>query len=286
MKFGHAGTGEDTPSTRGGDRRFTVVLSGDDNAKDNFRLIYAQQKGAFSGPRHRHNFDQIRYCISGAQNYGPNCWINAGELAYYPEGAYYGPEVCDVDHVTFTLQFGGPSGLGFVSSRRIAEGMEQLKTKGTFEKGIFRRSGDLEPGVRRNQDAFEAVWEHLNGRRLEYPTPRYPTPVLIKPDGFAWMPYGRDGNAWIKRLGVFTERSVEISMLKFDANGEFTLPRRSGTQIGYLLSGAGQIGSEKYSDICAFSLDRDETATLRTETESVMLLIGLPLFQEELSAAA
>jgi hypothetical protein len=286
MKFSSFASGENTPTTRGGDRRFTDLLNGDENAKDNFRLIHAQQKGEFSGPRHRHNFDQIRYCISGAMNYGPNCWVKEGELAYYPEGAYYGPEVSDKEYVVLALQFGGPSGLGFTSSRRIAEGMEQLKAYGTFEKGIFRRSGDLPPGTRRNQDAFEAVWEHLNGRRLEYPTPRYPSQVLIKPDSFAWAPYGKDRAAWIKRLGVFTERSLEISMLKVGANGEFTVRHRPGTQIGIILSGAGQISPEKYGALSTFSLQRDETANLRTDAETMILLIGLPLFQEELSAVA
>lgn len=286
MKIASFASGEATATTRGGDRRFTDLLNGDDDAKDNFRLIHAQQKGEFSGPRHRHNFDQIRYCISGAMNYGPNCWVKEGELAYYPEGAYYGPEVSDKEYVVLALQFGGPSGLGFTSSRRITEGMEQLKAYGTFEKGIFRRSGDLPPGTRRNQDAFEAVWEHLNGRRLEYPTPRYPTTVLIKPDSFTWVPYGKDSGAWIKRLGVFTERSLEISMVKIGAKGEFTARQRPGTQIGMVLSGGGQIGAENYGALSTFALKAGEAAHLRAEAETMMLLIGLPLFQDELSAVA
>ena len=286
MKIASFASGEATATTRGGDRRFTDLLNGDDDAKDNFRLIHAQQKGEFSGPRHRHNFDQIRYCISGAMNYGPNSWVKEGELAYYPEGAYYGPEVSDKEYVVLALQFGGPSGLGFTSSRRITEGMEQLKAYGTFEKGIFRRSGDLPPGTRRNQDSFEAVWEHLNGRRLEYPTPRYPTTVLIKPDSFAWVPYGKDSGAWIKRLGVFTERSLELSMVKVGAKGEFTVRHRPGTQVGMVLSGGGQIGAENYGALSTFALQAGEAAHLHAEAETMMLLIGLPLFQDELSAVA
>jgi len=284
MKFSSFDSGENTPTTRGGDRRFTDLLNGDEHAKDNFRLIYAEQRGEFSGPRHRHNFDQIRYCISGAMNYGPNCWVKEGELAYYPEGAYYGPEVSDKEYVVLALQFGGPSGLGFTSSRRIAEGMEQLKAHGTFEKGIFRRSGDLPSGTRRNQDAFEAVWEHLNGRRLEYPTPRYPNTVLIKPASFAWAPHGK--GVWIKRLGIFTERSLDISILKISANGECAVRPRPGKQIGMVLSGAGQIGSEKFGALSTFSLQRDEAAGLRAEAETIMLLIGLPMFEDERRAVA
>jgi hypothetical protein len=286
MKISSFASGEDTATTRGGNRRFTDLLNGDEDAKDNFRLIYAQQKGEFSGPRHRHNFDQIRYCISGAMNYGPDCWVREGELAYYPEGAYYGPEVSDTEWVVLALQFGGPSGQGFTSSRRITEGMEELKAYGTFEKGIYRRSGELAPGTRRNQDAFEAVWEHLNGRRLEYPTPRYPNPVLIKPDSLPWAPYGKDGGAWIKRLGVFTERSLEISMLKIDASGEVAVRHYPGTHVGMILSGAGQIGAERYGALSTFSLQRSEATDLRAEAETVVLLVGLPLFQEEWVAVA
>lgn len=285
MKINNPSSGEDTATTRGGNRRFIDVLNGDDGAKDNFRLIYAVQQGEFAGPRHRHNFDQIRFCISGAMNYGPNCWVNAGELAYYPEGAYYGPEVSDKDYVVMALQFGGPSGLGFVSSRQISQGMEQLKARGTFEKGIFRRTGDLPAGARRNQDAFEAVWEHLRGRRIEYPAPRYATPILIAPEGFPWSSHGNEPGVWIKRLGMFTERSVEIRMLKFAANGEFVLPARAGAQIGIFVSGEGQIERQTFRPNSAFSLQRGEAAKLRADSESVLLLIGLPLFEEEAIAA-
>ena len=285
MKINSPLSGNDTPSTRSADRSFTVVLSGEEEAKDNYRLIYAQQSGAFSGPRHRHNFDQIRFCIRGAQNYGPNCWINPGELAYYPEGAYYGPEVTDKECVAMTLQFGGATGLGFVGSERIAVGMEQLKVLGTFEKGIFRRSGELVPGEKRNQDAFEAVWEHLNGKRLEYPIPRYPTPVLIRPDGFAWRNYGRDSKVLVKRLGAFTERSVEISMFKIEPDCDFQIPRRAGTQIGIFATGAGQIGGKTFGENSAFSLGSDEIVNLKCESETIMLFIGLPLFEERAVAA-
>jgi hypothetical protein len=285
MKINNPSSGDDTPSTRSTDRRFTVVLKGDEKAKDNYRLIYAQQEGAFSGPRHRHNFDQVRFCLRGAQNYGPNCWIGPGEVAYYPEGAYYGPEVTDKECVTMTLQFGGPSGLGFVSSERIAEGMEQLKALGTFDKGIFRRSGELEQGKKRNQDAFEAVWEHLNGKRLEYPVPRYPVPILIQPDAFPWRALGKDSGVSMKNLGVFTERSVELSMYKIEPGVDFRIPPRAGTQIGIVSTGEGQIAGKPFAENSAFSLEPNELVSIRCQTEAIFLLVGLSLFEERAVAA-
>jgi len=52
--------------------------------------------------------------------------------------------------------------------------------------------------------------------------------------------------------------------------------QRPGTQIGMILSGAGQIGAEKYGALSTFSIQRDEAATLRTEAETVILLIDCP----------
>ncbi len=42
-------------------------------------------------PRHRHNFDQIRYTLSGVQSTGLGD-LAAGECGYFPEGSHYGPQ--------------------------------------------------------------------------------------------------------------------------------------------------------------------------------------------------
>ena len=89
---------------------------------------------------------------------------------------------------------------------------------------------------------------------------------------------------WIKRLGVFTERSVEIHMLKFAANSNFALSSRLSTQIGIFISGAGQIEGEKFRENSAFSLQQAEVAKLRTDSKSILLLVGLPLFEEAIAA--
>jgi len=184
MQIAHAADSADLNSIRTGkERQFKTLLTGEDGALDNFRLYFVRQQGEVDVPRHRHNFDQIRMCLEGPgkQNYGKDKWIAPGEICYFPEGTPYGPEQSNSERLSVTLQFGGASRSGFLSSKRLHQGMEEMKELGTFEKGIFTRTGQLAPGEKRNQDSYEAIWEHVNKRKLVYPKPRYGEPILMKP---------------------------------------------------------------------------------------------------------
>ena len=73
MQITHVQAATDaTTAVRGGDREFKSLLVGDDNAPDNYRLLFVRQSGKVRVPRHKHNFDQIRVCLEGPgkQNYG------------------------------------------------------------------------------------------------------------------------------------------------------------------------------------------------------------------------
>src|SRR5215510_6512507 len=155
MQVAHAEDSAQISSVRGAEREFKTLLIGDDQALDNFRLYFVRQKGEVDVPRHKHNFDQIRMCLEGeGQNYGERKWIKAGELAYFPEGTPYGPERSDCERLSITLQFGGASRNGFVSSARLQRAMDEMKEFVTVEKGIFKRVGQLPP--RRTHEAVAA----------------------------------------------------------------------------------------------------------------------------------
>jgi hypothetical protein len=268
------------PDFRGNLKDGQILLTGEDDAPDNYRLNFSRQLGPFYSPRHKHNFDQIRIVLGGgAMNYGPGQWIQPGELAYFPEGTPYGPQDYDSERYGMTLQFGGASGSGYISLHRMKQGMEALKQFGSFEKGVFRRAGDLPPGVRRNRDSYEAVWEHVNGRPLKYPKPRYNEPILMKPRHFAWHAAPQQPDVSIKRLGSFTERQLEISMLRVAAGVRARIASRHGTQIGVVISGRGHIGEHELRPHAVFSLGRDEGATLTAIAELELLLVGLPIFE-------
>ena len=217
MQVAHAEDSAKIDSIRGAEREFKTLLTGDEAALDNFRLYFVRQKGEVDVPRHKHNFDQIRMCLEGGrQNYGAGKWIAPGEIAYFPEGTPYGPEQSDTERLSITLQFGGASGSGFVGSARLQQAKDEMKEFGTFEKGIFKRIGQLGPGEKRNQDAYEAIWEHVNKRKLVYPKPRYGEPILIKPANFEWETSEEQPGFARKQLCVFSERHLQFAIAKLE----------------------------------------------------------------------
>jgi len=281
MQVAHAADSADLNSIRTGkERQFKTLLTGEDGALDNFRLYFVRQKGVVDVPRHRHNFDQIRMCLEGPgkQNYGKDKWIAPGEICYFPEGTPYGPEQSDSERLSITLQFGGASRSGFISSARLHKAMDEMKAFGTFEKGVFRRSGELQPGEKRNQDSYEAIWEHVNGRKLVYPKPRYGEPILIKPENFAWEPWAGQPGFARKNLCAFSERNLQFSILILEANARGRLPARGGIQIGFVLQGEGTVNGETLHRHSAFS-GREEFA-LASDPGMEVLLVGLPIFAE------
>ena len=139
--------------------------------------------------------------------------------------------------------------------------MEALEKFGTFDKGIFYRNDDPAPGERKNQDSFEAVWEHINQRKLEYPKPRYDEPVLMRPQNFEWLATDQAGLA-IKPLGCFTERRVDVSLLKLAAGAHIRIAPRPGKQVAFITDGSGRVSANDLRQHSAFSLDVGEGLNL------------------------
>ena len=273
MKVAHAEDSAQINSVRGAEREFKTLLTGDDTALDNFRLYFVRQKGEVDVPRHKHNFDQIRMCLEGeGQNYGERKWIKAGELAYFPEGTPYGPERSNCERLSITLQFGGASRNGFVSSARLQRAMDEMKEFGTFEKGIFKRVGQLAPGEKRNQDAYEAIWAHVNGRPLAYPKPRYPGPIMMDSADFSWVITDAVGVAE-KLLGIFTERRASARFVRLAA--EATL-EAAGRGIYVVCSGDGRVADEPARRFTTLSLEHGETAAFTAGQDMELLHLGLP----------
>ena len=58
-------------------------------------VFYEGGHGTFSAPRHKHNFDQIRYVVSGDPDFGHYQVASPGQSAFFPAGAAYGPETIE-----------------------------------------------------------------------------------------------------------------------------------------------------------------------------------------------
>jgi hypothetical protein len=263
-----------------GQRKSAVLLTGTVGRPDNFRLAYQQPVSGqeWEAPRHRHDFEQIRFVLGGDITIAKGQKIPPGWVAYFPESAYYGPQSRGDNLTLLLLQFGGPSGFGFDSPEQLRDGREALVAKGgTFEGGIYRWV-DAD-GKHHNQDAAEAVHEEIRGHKLTYPGKRYSDLVLMDPESFAWIPDPKQpGVAW-RKLGTFTEREVRIAFVQLEVGATFALGSEPATEIVFVTRGGLSADGQDYPEITAFSTGAAEPVqTLTATAPTVLFYVKLPTF--------
>lgn len=256
---------------RGGTFHYRHLLNGTPGTLGNFQFNIGQLEGDFASPRHRHNFDQFRIQLEGTMNFDRNGKMAAGSVGYFPEGAPYGPQSSEGTSVTAVLQFGSASGSGYLSREEVYAGTEELKKFGTFEGGIFRRHDDVEG--RRNTDGYQAIWEHMNGQRMEYPKPRYRDPIILDSANYEWLPVDGMPGVSEKPLGSFTERQCGASIIKLDRGATY----RAGERSVYLvLSGSGIAYDAPYRQYTALHVDDGEAADIVARDETQIVRLKLP----------
>ena len=243
---------------RGGIFHGRIMVEGEPGALDNFQLSFGQMGGDFNSPRHRHNFEQIRYQLEGVLDYGRDGKLVAGMVGYFPEGGLLrsaDPGPATFACKTIVLQFGGASGSGYLSQAEVQAGMQALKREGEFKDGVFRRRADVEG--KRNVDGYQAIWEHANGRPMAYPKPRYPQPIFMDPANYEWVPVEDSPGVSEKPLGVFTERRSAAGFVRLDAGARFTA-RGKGVYVVTRGSGTGRrsAAARAHHDLCGRWRDR------------------------------
>lgn len=270
--------GEDVPLKRGLEHRGGIFHSrclaeGDPGTVDNFQLTWGEMGGDFYSPRHRHNFEQIRVQIQGVLDYSKDGKLSPGMVGYFPEGVSYGPQIPAPDEQSITLVFqcGGASGGGYMSRPESKAAVDALSQVGEFKDGVFRRN-EGEEG-KRNMDGFQALWEHVNQRPLEFPKPRYNHPVFMDPENYQWRPVDDAPGVEEKLLGIFTECRTQAGILKLDPGAEF---QATGRSIYFVLSGAGNIDGENYARLTTLFVDHDESVTVAADDATTLYHIGLP----------
>ncbi|MEZ5927987.1 MAG: hypothetical protein R3C55_05850 [Parvularculaceae bacterium] len=67
------------------------LLRGRAGAPDNYELSLVLMDGDYTTPRHKHNFDQVRYMVEGEFGYGRSKdeVQQRGTIGYFPEGVSY-----------------------------------------------------------------------------------------------------------------------------------------------------------------------------------------------------
>jgi hypothetical protein len=263
---------------------FKHLLTGRPGAPDCYELSITRVVTHYVAPRHRHNFDQVRWQLSGAFGDGKGDTLTAGCVGYYPEGVPYAIDATGPSD-QLTLQSGAPTGSGFMPYEQLFAGAAELSRLGTFEDGIFRRDKEtnLPPGVKRNQDGYEAVWQHVMGTPVVYPKPRFQSPLLMDPEAFAWI--AQAPGVARRSMGRFTEREVGIAQLRVQA-GFATQEAATTRRLAYVLSGDGQVDGMPVRPETAMEWDPGEAPLVAAGADLTLILLSLPDFSKPAAMAA
>ncbi|KUZ34875.1 MULTISPECIES: hypothetical protein [Burkholderia cepacia complex] len=254
-----------------------ILLTGDDDTPNNYVLNLGRTgSGGWQAPRHRHNFDQIRYVIKGTFPYAKDKTLPEGWVGYFPESVYYGPQDRPEGLEMVVCQFGGASGNGYISVERREAANEVLKQKGEFKDGVFTYYD--ESNKKHNQDGFEACYEQITGNKLVYAPPRYQDLILMNPENYAWVTDSEPGVS-VKWLGSFTERNTRIGFVRIEPNAEFSAGMQDATELLYLSKGRVSLNGREFGPESAFEFGANEGPIKILATEPTELLrIVLPKF--------
>ncbi len=231
---------------------------------------YASGNGTFNAPRHMHNFDQIRYVTSGQPDFGHYQVAEGGQSAFFPAGAAYGPETIEAADMLL-IQWGD----NWMSREQHDATYAEMQKVGEFREGYYI-TVDAD-GTEHRADGRNAVWETFNQRELVYPSPRYPQPVIMDPEGFAWRAADSGRGVSQKMLGRFTEDDVYVANYRWDAaDGVLTLtPER--TQLLWIISGQLAVEGRSYDPETVIFSEYEETTDLVGTAGAEAVVFGLPL---------
>ncbi len=249
------------------------LLNGRDDQPDNYELSLVLMDGDYTTPRHRHNFDQLRYMVEGEFGYGRtrDSVQQEGTAGYFPEGVYYEQNAIGRS-ITLLFQGGGPSGAGFLSYDQLEAGYARLSDEGAFSNGVYTWRDENDG--KHNKDAYEAIWERMREKELAYPKPRYRAPIIADVDHYEWVDTPESG-VQARHIGAFTERGIEFGFLKLDANAKHVCDANA---LYYFLSGDGVIARQAYRAGCAAAMDGDEGAVICAGAPTELAYILLPKF--------
>jgi hypothetical protein len=232
------------------------------------RLVkYHEGDDVFTAPRHRHEYDQIRYTLEGTQDFGGGLISKEGTVGYFPAGAYYGPERIEGAEIII-IQWGD----SWVSREQYNRAVDDLSQKGEFRDGIYRYI-DAD-GKSHSRDSITAVWESVNGKRMTYPRPRYTSAILMDPRAFDWIAQDRVVSA--KCLGRFTERDVYVSLVRWDSAGPFELTDER-TQLLFTRAGEITVDGNSYGAQTAVWSDFQESVLVEGKKGTEAICFGFPV---------
>jgi hypothetical protein len=230
-------------------------------------------------PRHRHNFDQIRYTLTGVQSTGHGD-LGPGEIGYFPEGAYYGPQAQKGECATLVLQFQGASGRHLLSNEEMNATYQRMREAGAvFENGIYK--GVTPDGRRKNKDSYVAIWEEHEGKKLTFPPSRYRAPIMMLPQNYSWVPDRERSGIETKHLGTFTEMRTGIGFFRMLANSRIDAVKQKDAEILYCIEGSFTYSGKSWDkDTYLFVPPGSTTDAFASTSGATFFYISLPMIAE------
>jgi hypothetical protein len=238
----------------------------------NFLFAHTTTNSDYAPPRHRHNFEQIRFQLRGEFDYDRDGKMTEGTVGYFPEGTFYGPSKSGDGSEFVILQFGGASGSGYMSHGEYDAAMARLGRRGGFHDGIYTWFDAN--GKKHNKDGYEAAWEESRQCELQYPKPRYERPVFMRPDNFAWRTSRDEPGVSFKPLGSFGEREVRVGFVRLEAG--VTARKLPADTLYYVVSGKGSAAGEAWHVDSALHLAKGESGEISAVEAAEMFYIGFP----------
>ena len=243
----------------------------------------------YGTPRHKHIFDQYRYNMTGKRQIKDG-FIEAGEVAFYPEGVYYGPQLQEEECTGLGLQFQGLTGIPYLTHQELNDARKALSAEGaTFAGGDCTKI--LPDGRKINRDSHLACSEYVAGKLLEFPEGRFEKPVVMRPQGHPWIGDRHLDGVEHKRLGTFGGSGIRFTRLLPGA--KIPARREEDAEIRYLVEGSidydgkswkgGQTTEEgTYMFIQAGA----DVGAITTKTGGVFYVIELPMLADTLAKRA
>jgi hypothetical protein len=230
------------------------LLSGE--AKDGLRFRFFRSKyqdgdDAFQSPRHHHGFQQIRWTESGSINFAPGQDIAEGDIAYFPRGAFYGPQVKD-SGIGLLLQFGF--------------GAELPRSKYEMHREMHA-SGEGEEGAEKDATSKPVI-----------PVEGYDGTILMHPRAYTYFDLAP--GVGIKHLGDFYDHScpnadVRISMIQLSEGGTHRLGAERAQLVWSIAPGL-QIEGRIYPELTCLYSPRDEQVALTGFNDVEAYIVEFP----------
>jgi hypothetical protein len=208
-------------------------------------------------------------------NMGKRDALKEGHVGYFPESTYYGPQISGEGEETrrsMVVQFTGASGAIYLSADQQRVGQKALLEFGSFKDGVFfRERGE----GKKNQDGFEAIWEHLTQEKIKYAEQRYEQPVFMNPASFAFRPTASAGVS-CKNLGVFSERETRIEIYRVEKGAFWSVPSEQANRLSFIFEGSGHVAGESCPLYSGISCEPGETLSFRANESAQILHVVIP----------